>query len=153
MENTISYITFLTYSNDCNITIILGNFTLEDEEKAPKLLLLCPSGMLCNELFTKSQRDAFAHDIYNNLRSLAGRRGFEIRQTCGSSGKVCHETDKDLLRFLSYHETILPHFAHSRLIIQAEDSYLFCYAKATPALENKFVMWSYCPPKDVANLT
>ena len=56
-------------------------------------------------------------------------------------------TDKDLLRFLSYHEAILPRFAHGCMIIRAQDRYLFCYAKATPSTENKFVMWSYCPPK------
>ena len=37
----------MTFSADCNVTIILGEFTLEDEAKAPKLLLLRPSGMLC----------------------------------------------------------------------------------------------------------
>ena len=58
----------MTFSADCNITIILGEFTLEDEAKAPKLLLLCPSGMLCNEVFTKPQRDAFAQNIYNHIR-------------------------------------------------------------------------------------
>jgi len=36
---------FLTFSADCNVTIILGEFTLDDEAKAPKLLLLRPSGM------------------------------------------------------------------------------------------------------------
>ena len=137
----------MTFSADCNVTIILGEFTLEDEAKAPKLLLLRPSGMLCNEVFTKPQRDNFAQNIFNHIRSLAGRRGFEIRRTCGSSGKVSHETDKDLLQFLSYHEAILPRFAHGCLIIRAEDRYLFCYAKATTTTVNKFVMWSYCPPK------
>ena len=121
---------------------------MEGDAKAPKLLLLRPSGMLCNELFTKSQRDTFAHDIYKNVRCLAGRRGFEVRRTCGSSGKVSHKTDKDLLRFLSYHEGIIPRYAHGCLIIRTEFSYLFCYAKTTPSLGNNFVMWSYCPPKD-----
>ena len=125
-----------------------GNFAMEDQANAPKLLLLRPSGMLCNELFTKSQRDTFAHDIYMYLRSLAGKRGFEVRRTCGSSGKVSPETDKDLLRFLSYHEGIIPRFAHGCLIIRTEYSYLLCYATATPSLENKFIMWSYSPPKD-----
>ena len=121
---------------------------MEDKSEAPKLLLLRPSGMLCNELFTKSQRDTFANDIYMHLRCLAGRRGFEVRRTCGSSGKVCPETDKDLLRFLSYHEGILPRYAHGCLIIRTEHCYLFCYAKAHPTLENKFTIWSYSPPKD-----
>jgi len=122
---------------------------MEGNAKAPELLLLRPSGMLCNELFTKSQIDTFAHDIYNNLWSLAGRRGFEVGRTCGSSGKVSYETDQDLLRFLSYHEGIIPCYAHGCLIIRTEHSYVLCYAKTTPALEKKkFIMWSYSPPKD-----
>jgi hypothetical protein len=144
---SLSFFLFRVFSSDCNVTIFLGEFTLEDDAKAPKLLLLRPSGMLCNDVYTKTQRDAFAADIYNHVRSLAGKRGFEIRRTCGSSGKVSHETDKDLLRFLCHHEAVLPRFAHGCVIIRAEDRYLFCYAKATPASENKFVKWSYCPPK------
>lgn len=46
--------------SDCNITIILGNDTLEDDAKVPKLLLLCPCGVLYNRLVTKSQKDDFA---------------------------------------------------------------------------------------------
>jgi hypothetical protein len=122
---------------------------MEGDARAPKLLLLRPSGMLCNELFTKSEIDTFAQDIYHHVRSLAGKRGFEIRRTCGSSGKVSYETDKDLLRFLSYHKGIIPRYAHGCLIIRAESNYFICYARATPTLEkNQFVMWSYCPPKD-----
>ena len=43
------------YIHDCNVTIILGKISLEDEAKASNVLLLHPSGMLCNELFTKFQ--------------------------------------------------------------------------------------------------
>ena len=144
----------LLFSSDCNITIILGKYALEDEAKAPKLLLLHPSGMFCNELFTKSQKDASAQDIYDHHRSFAGRRGFEIRQTCGSLDKVCHKTDHDLLQFLTYNRSILPSMAHGCLNLQAEDRYLFCYANDTPALENKYVMLSYSPPpRTVDNLT
>ena len=142
LENTISELNFSNNSADCNITIILGNFTMEGDAKAPKLLLLCPSGMLCNELFTKSERDTFAHDIYRHVRSLAGKRGFKIRRTCGSSGKVSYETDKDLLRFLSCHEGIIPCYAHGCLIARTENNYIICYAQATPSLEKKkFIMW------------
>ena len=149
LENIISDLNFSNDRADCNVTIILGNFTKEGDAKAPKLLLLRPSGMLCNELFTKSERDAFAQDIYHHVRSLAGRRGFEIRRTCGSSGKVSHETDKDLLRFLSYHEGIIPRYAHGCLIVRTKNNYLICYARAAPSLEKKtFVLWRFCPPKD-----
>jgi hypothetical protein len=148
-EILISDFNFPNDRSDCNVTIILGNFTMEGDARAPKLLLLRPSGMLCNELFTKSEIDTFAQDIYLHVRSLAGKRGFEIRRTCGSSGKVSYETDKDLLRFLSFHKGIIPRYAHGCLIIRAESNYYICYARATPTSEKKhFVMWSYCPPKD-----
>jgi len=71
-------------------------------------LLLRPSGMLCNDVFPKSDKDMFAYEIYKQLQSYAGRQGFEVRRTCGSSGKVTAETDNNLLFFLSYHKGILP---------------------------------------------
>ena len=82
-DNHLLY-SFLTYSTDCNVTIILGKFTLEDESKAPNVLLVHISGMLCK-------------DFASTLWSFAGRKGFEIRQNCVSSCKVCHETDRDWL--------------------------------------------------------
>jgi hypothetical protein len=63
---------------------------LEDKAKAPKLLLLCPSGVLCKELFTKSQRETFAQISIIILDLLLAEEGSE----------------------------------------------------------NKYIMWSYCPPKD-----
>jgi hypothetical protein len=68
---------------------------MEESINTPKLLLLRPSGMLCNVLLTKSEKDNFAQEIYKQLRSYAGKRGFEVRRTCGSSGIVNEETDKN----------------------------------------------------------
>ena len=79
---------------------------MEESIKTHKLLLLRPSGMLCNVLLTKSEKDNYAQEIYKQLRSNAGKRGFEVRRTCGSSGTVNGETDKNLLYFLSYNEGI-----------------------------------------------
>ena len=75
---------------------------MKDSIKTPKLLLLRPSSMLCNDLFPKPDKDKFAYNIYIHLWSYAGRRGFEVRRTCGSSGTVTADTDKNLLFFLSY---------------------------------------------------
>ena len=57
---------------------------MEDSSLPPKVLLLRPSGMLCNTLFTKPQREKFAKELYAKLRCYAGHRGFEVKRTCGS---------------------------------------------------------------------
>ena len=75
--------------------------------------------MLCNDLLTKSDKDKFAYDIYKQLHSYAGRRSFEVRRTCGSSGTVTAETDKNLLFFLRYHKGILVRLASGCVILRA----------------------------------
>jgi len=94
---------------------------MEESVTTPKLLLLRPSGMLCNILLTKSEKDNFAQDIYKQLSSYVGKRGFEVRRTCGSSGKVNGETDKNLLYLLSYHEGTLPRLARGCIILHGGD--------------------------------
>jgi hypothetical protein len=121
---------------------------MEESIDTPKLLLLRPSGMLCNVLLTKSEKDNFALDIYKQLRSYAGKRGFEVRRTCGSSGTVDGETDKNLLYFLSYHEGILPRLARGCVILRGEDRYIFCYAKVSPSPVLNIVVWDYSPPRE-----
>lgn len=37
--------------------------------------------MLCNDLFTKSNKDMFAHQVYTQLRTYFDRHGFEGRKT------------------------------------------------------------------------
>lgn len=104
--------------------------------------------MLCNTLFSKAQKDKFALDIYQLLRPFAGRRGFEVRRTSGSSGKISPDTDKNLSYFLSYNEAILPHLARGCVILRADDRYLFCYAKVTPSAVDQHVVWDYTPPRE-----
>ena len=125
---------------------------MEESIDTPKLLLLRPSGMLCNVLLTKSEKDNFALDIYKQLRSYAGKRGFEVRRTCGSSGTVDGETDKNLLYFLSYHEGILPRLARGCVILRGEDRYIFCYAKVSPSPVLNIVVWDYSPPREGGQL-
>ena len=121
---------------------------MEESIDTPKLLLLRPSGMLCNVLLTKSEKDNFALDIYKQLRSYAGKRGFEVRRTCGSSGTVDGETDKNLLYFLSYHEGILPRLARGCVILRGHDRYIFCYSKVSPSPLLDIVVWDYSPPRE-----
>ncbi len=121
---------------------------MEESIKTQKLLLLRPSGMLCNVLLTKSEKDNYAQEIYKQLRSYAGKRGFEVRRTCGSSGTVNGETDKNLLYFLSYHEGILPRHARGCVILRGHDRYIFCYSKVAPSPLLDIVVWDYSPPRE-----
>lgn len=99
--------------------------------------------MLCKDLFTKSNKDKFAYDIYQQLCPFLGRHGFKVRRTSGSSGKGIPETDKNLLYLLCYNEGILPRLACGCVILWAEDRCLFCYAKVSPSLANQHVVWDY----------
>ncbi len=53
--------------NDVDVTIILGNFTINQNEH-PKLLLLCFSDMLANHHFSIKARHTMARDTYHQLR-------------------------------------------------------------------------------------
>lgn len=109
--------------------------------------MLQPSGILCNVLLTKSEKDNFAQDIYKQLWSYAGRRGFEVRRTCGSSGMVDGETDKNLLFFLSYHDGILSQMARGCVILRGTHRYIVCYVKVIPSDRTDIVVWDYSRPK------
>ena len=65
--------------------------------KTLNLLLLIPSGMLCNDELTQYEKNKFAYQIYKHLYSYAGRKGFEVRGTCGSPENVTTETDKPIV--------------------------------------------------------
>lgn len=134
-------------SKTWHYTIILGTFSMEESIKSPKLLLLRSSGMLCNVLFPESKKDKSAHDIYKQLRSYAGRRSFEVRSTCGSSGSVNAETDKNLMFFLNYHKGIFP-ILHEDLMLWDAERYLFCNAKASPSPTMDIVVCDYSPPRE-----
>jgi len=87
---------------DSNVdaTIVLGDFRLEKEVLPEKMLLLRLSGMLSNDMYTRQEKEAMALNIYNALRPLSGKRGYEMRRFGGSSGPTCHESDRNLLRVL-----------------------------------------------------
>ena len=80
--------------------------------------------------------------------SYARKRGFEVRRTCGSSGTVIGETDKNLPYFLSYHEGILPGLARGCVILRGHDRYIFCYAKVSPSPLIDIVVWEYSPSRE-----
>ena len=54
------------------------------------------------------EKNAMARDIYKLLRPVAGKRGYELRQLCGSSGGLTAASNKYLMRVMSVHEGDLP---------------------------------------------
>ena len=69
-------------------TLILGEFTLEQRNLPPKLLLARMNGMLANEIYSLEERKRMAEGIYCGLRPICGKMGYEMRRFGGSSGKV-----------------------------------------------------------------
>ncbi len=57
-----------------DVTIILGNFTI-DTNIHPKLLLLHFSGMLANVNYSDERRNQIARDMYHHLWPISGRQG------------------------------------------------------------------------------
>jgi len=51
---------------------------MEESINTPELLLLRPSGMLCNVLLTTSKKDNFAQEIYKQLCSYAGKEALKL---------------------------------------------------------------------------
>ncbi len=103
--------------------------------------------MLCNSIYSKTELDVYAKEIYSILRPYAGKRGFEVNRTCGSSGKVNGDSDKNLLCFLSDHEATLPRYAHGCIIIRSKDIYYLGYAKTNPTVGSTHAVWHYTPPQ------
>ena len=94
-------------SVNCDATIILGNFTLENGTHNSKLLLLRTNGILSNAKYPLEEKNAMTSAIYKSIRPLAGKRGYELRQFCGSSRGLTAASDKDMLRVMSIHEGAL----------------------------------------------
>ena len=97
--------------SDVDVTIIIGNLSLENV-KTPKLLMLKFSDMIQSEI-----KDDDASDLYNYLRSLSGRHGFEIRQTSGTAGPVNLSSDYDFLQVLKHMKSSVPRKIDGTVII------------------------------------
>ena len=134
---------------DIDATIILGDFHLEANEMPPKLLLLRLSGMLCNQRYSRQDKDEIANSIYSAIRPITGKRGYEMRRFGGSSGSPTHESDLNLLRVLAENKGVLPRKAWATVILRGRDRYYDIYRKCNVS-EGKptFTHVEYSPPRD-----
>ena len=74
-----------------DITIILGELSLEGSHYPPKLLLL---------RFQKTQSSLTnkeAEELLSTIGNVSGKHGFELKRTGGSSGKISEQYDRNLL--------------------------------------------------------
>ena len=90
-----------------------------------------------------------ALNIYNALRPLSGKRGYEMRRFGGSSGPTCHESDRNLLRVLSENKGALPRKTWATVILRGPDRYYDIYQKCNSEdSQSSFTHVEYSPPKD-----
>ena len=59
-------------SDDVDATILMGEFTLEDVQLPPKMLVCRLNSMLSSNKYTASKKEDMAKNIYKSLRSIAG---------------------------------------------------------------------------------
>lgn len=141
-----------TFSNDdidddVDYTVLMGLFSKEQCLLPPKLLLIRPTNMMTNISYNRDERNHLAEIIYKALRPYAGKRGYEMRRLCGSSGLVSPTSDKDLLAVLHEHRGLLPRKVGGVFVIRSNDKYVFLYRRVTssgPLFGSNY----YSPPQD-----
>ncbi len=134
---------------DIDYTVILGEFDMEKEVMPQKLLLIRPTSMLSNIKYSSDEKADLSEKIYKTLRAYSGKRGYEMRRVCGSSGKVTSASDKDILSVLHEHEGAIPRKVYAVIILRGEDRYYLVYRRVNPKDgDDFFTSTHYCPPKD-----
>ena len=137
--------------DDVDATLIIGEFKLESDATivGHKLLLLRFSTMMSNRInWGESDQDGklgVATKLYDYIRSISGKRGFELRRFCGSSGFTTDSSDKDLLCALHIHEGTLPRKVGAVFIVKGIDRYHLVYHKCN---DREFATAEYSPPKE-----
>ena len=135
--------------SDVDYTVLRGRFSKEDKLLPDKMLIVRPSSMVTNVDLDWKEKDSMANSIYSALRGCCGKRGFEMRRTCGSSGNISHGSDRDLLTVLHEHEGSLPRKVHGSIIIRGSDRYHILYRKVNPQPgASLYACTHYSPPKD-----
>lgn len=135
--------------SDVDATVVLGHFDLEHLTLPPKFLMGCWNGMHANKDISVSTKRVVAQEIYNTLRPIAGRGGYEMRRFCGSSGVTDEITDRNILRALSVCEGSLPRKSWATVIIRGKDRYYLVYRRVRPRDGVSVVTHAvYSPPRD-----
>jgi hypothetical protein len=140
---TISFFGSEDMRNDVDVTIILGNFTI-DVNKNPKLLLLHISDLLANHNFSIKARHKMARDLYHQLRPLCGHQGYKVTIRGGSSGIVSLKSDSDLLDCCHNVPGLFPRKLRGVLIMRGFLEYHMVYRNVS---SSRFVHHTYSPPK------
>ena len=134
---------------DVDYTVILGDFSMESQPLPYKLLLLRPTSMLSNHKYSTEERSTLADQIHHVLRGYAGKRGYEMKRICGSSGKVTPASDRDIISVLHEHEGAVPRKLYAVIILRGEDRYYLVYRRINPTPDSSIYTYTYyCPPKD-----
>lgn len=130
--------------SDVDATIILGHFLLNEGKMAPKLLLLRFTGMLSNAIFTLEEKNQMSNNILQALLVKAGKFGYEIRRTCGSSGLVNPQSDMDLAALIHSHIGLLPRPLKECVVFRHPLKYYIVYrSRLTGTLKHTY----YSPPR------
>ena len=134
---------------DVDATMILGSFDLENKSLPPKLLLFRFHGMIINHMKSLADRNVMVDEIYSSLRPICGKRGFEIRRFCGSSGLTTPDSDRNLLTVLLSHEGTLPRKIFSTIIIRDTSCYHIIYRKGNiKSDKSPYAHVCYSPPQE-----
>ena len=136
-------------SGNIGATILLGEFTLEECQFPPKMLACRLSSMLSNDKYTVPEKEDMAKSIYNSLRSLAGKQGYEIYRFCGSLDPVSAISVIDLLHVLRDHKGSRPRKVWAIIIMQDNNRYWIAYVKCNPPQNvSKYACPKCSPPRD-----
>ena len=136
-------------SNDVDATILLGEFMLKNVQLPPKMLLCRLSSMLSNNKYIASEKEDMAKNIYKSLRSIPGKRDYELYRFCCSLGPVSAVSNIDLLHVLRDHEATLPCKVWVSIIMKDNDKYWIAYVKCNPSKNvSKYACPKYSPPRD-----
>ncbi len=126
-----------------DVTIILGSMDLEGSE-FPKLLL-----MRFHKIATTSVTNDTAVQIYNYVRAVSGKGGFELTQTSGSSGMVCPSSNSNFLLVLMEHLSSLPSAVRACKILIGKMLYVVRYqCVADDGTSNEMTIIKYGVPRE-----
>ena len=135
--------------DDVDYTVIMGDFSRESTTMPYKLLLLRPTSMLSNLHYSSADKSLLAEQMYLVLRGYCGKRGYELRRVCGSSGYITYASDKDIIAVLDEHEGSLPRRLYAVIILRCRERYVLIYRRVNPLPGSPlFASTHYSPPKD-----
>jgi hypothetical protein len=87
--------------------------------------------------------------LYNKLRLLSGKLGFELRRKSGTAGPVSNTSDHDMLLAMKFIESTIPRKVWGTVIIRGKFNYHIFYRRCKPKPNtNEYTHVWYTPPKD-----